>query len=450
MNSLAIYLIKSGFSLAAFYTLYWLMMRNETHFRLNRMILLFSLFSSLLIPLVSLAFFIKPEMQANLPAFVANLDEIVIGITTSPTINTAHPIDWMRWISFIYFGGVLVVLIRLVYQGIYLQVMSKLSITVRKDNFTIVFVNKDITPFAYFNKIFLPASHEGSQDLHSIIEHEKSHLRQYHFIDLFLIELLTIVQWFNPVVWLYERSLKEIHEYQADEAVLRRGHNKGVYQALLVNQALGGPVFSISNQFNQSLIKKRIMMMTKMKTPRLAQIKVLLFVPLVSLLLFAFANPEPLVQKGMEFLNTAEQSVLYVYKPAKAVKSAVLKDTIKRLAIDEIVINADKEDKPLTFVEKMPEYPGGIDSMMHFLAKNIKYPKTAFDMGISGRVILQFVINKEGKIENVKILRGIGGGCDEEALRVIKMMPNWEPGMDKGKIVSVYFTIPVVFTLKNH
>jgi TonB family protein len=143
----------------------------------------------------------------------------------------------------------------------------------------------------------------------SILAHEKSHLSQYHFVDLFLIEIVTIVQWFNPIVWLYERSLKEVHEYMADDEVLKQGVSKGNYQALLVNQALGGPVFTISHQFNQSLILKRIVMMTKMKTPQLAKIKVLLFIPLTAGLLMAFSNPEPLVNPVVEKVESLTQQI---------------------------------------------------------------------------------------------------------------------------------------------
>ena len=102
---------------------------------------------------------------------------------------------------------------------------------------------------------------------------------------------MTVLQWFNPVMWFYEKSIKEVHEYLADDAVLHSGSNQGKYQALLVNQAIGGPVFILTNQFNQSLIKKRIMMMKKMKTSQMAKFKALLILPLIAGLMLAFMNP---------------------------------------------------------------------------------------------------------------------------------------------------------------
>jgi TonB family protein len=209
----------------------------------------------------------------------------------------------------IYFIGLIIALFRLIYQSLYIHVISKMSRTITKGKHTIVLVEKDITPFAYFSKIFIPASKMEETSFESILEHEKSHLRQYHFLDLFLIEIVTIIQWFNPIVWLYERSMKEIHEFMADDEVLKQGVSRGNYQALLVNQALGGPVFTISHQFNQSLILKRIVMMTKMKSPQLAKIKVLLFIQLTAILIMAFSNPEPLVNPVVEKVQSLTQQI---------------------------------------------------------------------------------------------------------------------------------------------
>jgi periplasmic protein TonB len=117
-------------------------------------------------------------------------------------------------------------------------------------------------------------------------------------------------------------------------------------------------------------------------------------------------------------------------------------------AVVDLKITEEKQE-PLTFVEQMPEFPGGAEALLTYLAKNIKYPSIATEMGISGRVILQFVVDKYGKISNVKLVRGIGGGCDEEAIRVVKNMPSWKPGRQNGKEVPVYYTLPVVFQLKE-
>lgn len=303
MDSIVEYLIKSALALISFYLLYWMLMRRSTHFGLNRLILATSLIASLILPLIKID--LTPEVvSTNMPVMSIDLKNVV------QIVSKPEPAWGIREIVLlIYFSGLAITLFRLVYQAIYIHVITKMSRTITRGNHTIVLVDKDITPFAYFSKIFIPASKIDEASFESILAHEKSHLSQYHFIDLFIIELVTIIQWFNPIVWLYERSLKEVHEYMADDEVLKQGVPKGNYQALLVNQALGGPVFTISHQFNQSLILKRIIMMTKMKSPQLAKAKALLFIPLAAMLLMAFSNPEPIVNPVVEKVQSLTQQI---------------------------------------------------------------------------------------------------------------------------------------------
>jgi TonB family protein len=303
MDNIVEYLIKSGIALSVFYLLYWLLMRKSTHFGLNRLTLATSLIASLDLPLIQID--LTPEVvAANIPVMSMDLSTVV------QIVSKPEPFWGIREIVLlIYFAGLSITLFRLIYQSFYIHVISKMSRTITKGRHTIVLVEKDITPFAYFSKIFIPASKMEETSFESILAHEKSHLSQYHFVDLFLIEIVTIIQWFNPIIWLYERSLKEVHEYMADDEVLKQGVSRGNYQALLVNQALGGPVFTISHQFNQSLILKRIVMMTKMKTPQLAKIKVLLFIPLTAVLLMAFSNPEPIVNPVVEKVQSITQQI---------------------------------------------------------------------------------------------------------------------------------------------
>ena len=97
--------------------------------------------------------------------------------------------------------------------------------------------------------------------------------------------------------------------------------------------------------------------------------------------------------------------------------------------------------------EVMPKYPGGIQAMMRFIGENVRYPQEAIDNGIQGRVLVSFVVEKDGSVSDVKVLKGIGSGCDEEAIRVVEAMPKWEPGKDKGKTVRVKYDLPISFKL---
>ncbi len=286
------YIVKSAVSLAVFYSFYWVFLRKDTHFVLNRVILISSLILAFILPLINLNI---DQPEPVIPTLNINFDEPVGAVSA---ISPAEKAGWSTWefITLIYLAGAAFVLLRLVYQSIYMQALSRLSKSEKQSDFTLVYMKKDIIPFSYFNKIFIPESVSAENGLQSIIDHEKSHLRQMHFVDLFLVEVITIIQWFNPFAWLYERSVKEVHEYLADRSVLSRGYNQGNYQALLVNQAMGGPVFTIANQFNQSLIKKRIVMMTKMKSPRLAQLKSFLLLPVIAIILMAYNQPEKAVE----------------------------------------------------------------------------------------------------------------------------------------------------------
>jgi len=129
---------------------------------------------------------------------------------------------------------------------------------------------------------------------------------------------------------------------------------------------------------------------------------------------------------------------------AEADDNTVVQEYVPPAEDDEEV----DEQQIFTVVESMPEFPGGMGALMKYLAENIKYPDLAKESGIQGRVFINFVVEPDGSISNVKVLRGIGGGCDEEAVRVVKSMPNWKPGKQRGKPVRVSYNLPVKFTLQ--
>jgi hypothetical protein len=157
----------------------------------------------------------------------------------------------------------------------------------------LVYIEEDTAPFSFFNYFFLNKSHISQHDLLRIIDHELVHINQHHTIDLIVIELLMIVQWFNPFVRPYKKSLKETHEYLADNQVIAQGCSRAKYQLLIFEQHVGMNLFEFVNNFNHSLIKRRITMMTKGKSKSWAKSKFLLLVPVICFLVLAFANPKP-------------------------------------------------------------------------------------------------------------------------------------------------------------
>ena len=213
------------------------------------------------------------------------------------------------------------------------------------------------------------------------------------------------------------------------------------YQRMILDESMGVRVNDLTNQFNVSLLKKRIIMMTKSKSKPWAKGKIVLALPvLAGLTLFltvnAFSTADSASGGVMTNLNTLT---------AKPVAMAPLQQ--KQEKSETRVVPADPAKQTQKTIEKMPVFPGGDEARSKFFAQNVKYPEAAIKNGTQGTVFVSFIIRKDGSVENAKVMRGIGSGCDEEALRVVRMMPKWTPGMDKGKAVDVDFAMPVKFAL---
>jgi TonB family protein len=529
MNNLVEYAIKSGISLTVLYLFYWLMLRRDTHFRINRLVLMGSVFVSMILPLVASGIFKAPQVQDILPSLSISIaspsaqpgihggsmqivDEVIISGEKASLFSNLN--IW-KILTLIYISGAFIVIARLIYQAIFLHAIARLSDKINYNGYTIVSMTTDMVPFSYFNRIFISASKMDKSSFDSIIAHEQSHLSQGHFIDLFIIEIISALQWFNPVIWLFERSIKEVHEYLADEAVLETGQQQGRYQALLVNQAFGGPVFILTNQFNQSLIKKRIMMMKNKKTSRGAKLKPLLIVPLIAGLLLAFANPPMISQtdgnqitikgnvsdrfsgraiaganlmiKGTTIgtitdlqgnyqliVNSADDALIVTVAGYRTQVIPVGKNSKINVQLEQdiVAIDFNKEnqfvlrDKPANkgkdeiegkqgstgsfiFVEEMPAYPGGTLALNKFILENIKYPTDAKKAGLEGTVLVSYIIDSDGELKSIQVIRGLGPEMDNEALRVTKMIKGWKPANQGGRPIATLVTMPVEFKLAN-
>lgn len=260
---------------------------------------------------------------------------------------------------------------------------------------------------------------------------------------MILIEPASILQWFNPIIWLTSREIKSIHEYLADEGVLQNGISRSTYQQMILNESMGIQVNNLTNNFNVSLLKKRITMMTKPKSKKWAKSKALIALPVLLGLLFVLTAG---TYSKSDMLKVADG---LVYSPVKLLSDSdpVIQEKMKKEKQAEIT-QQDKDNKVYKTVEKPPSYPGGEQEMIKFLMENIKYPEAAIKDTVQGKVFVAFIIRADGSVTDVKILRGIGSGCDEEAWRVVKMMPKWEPGLEKGKPVNVEFALPIKFALE--
>jgi len=406
MDKVINYIFESGFSLAVLTTIYILFLRKETFFKQNRIFLLGSILFSVIIPLVKLPAItsIGPVM---LPEVTVSPYKSILKIMSfygrpdGPDFNAIAGI--INVLIYTYLAGVIYFSLRFLYRILRIMLLVKRNEVKEGNGYKLVLIDGYFSPFSFLNYVFVSRSGEKNDDYDKMILHELEHVKQGHTVDILLLEALTVFHWFNPFVWLLKRVVRENHEFLADTGVLSKGVNRVWYKQLLLNQYVGQQ-YIISNSFNYSLIKKRIKMMSKIRSSKLAGIKYLLGFIFATALLIAF---------GCEQNNSLPE-----------------------------------EKKPLFFiVEQMPEYPGGEQALHDFIASTVKYPDEANEKGIEGRVYVSFTISDKGKVTDAKIARGVDPLLDKEALRVIKSMPDWKPGMQRGIPVNVQFTVPINFSL---
>ena len=284
MSPVIRYLLESGLCLVVFYGVYWLFLRRETYFLLNRAYLLASLLLSFVIP----AFHV-PSPFLTVPMSPAPLGpETAVAL---PALSTGA----VDIIVLIYAAGALVFLARFGFQLIRLFRAVRTHDRSDVDGMTFISVDQDFAPFSFLNFIFINDREFSPGNLRHILAHERAHIRQGHSLDILLVELASIVQWFNPIVRPYKRSIQETHEFLADGEVIAQGFNSARYQLVMLEQQVGSRLLELSNSFKQSQIKRRIVMMTQIRSKGAAKLKLLLLIPLAALLVLALAQPRPIV-----------------------------------------------------------------------------------------------------------------------------------------------------------
>jgi TonB family protein len=292
MGEQLLYFVKSGIAMALFYGVFRIFLEKDTNHGLNRYYLVGTMLLSLVLPVLPVERLWFLDHPISMPVFISlddqGITEPVIGIHPKSTSAGWH-LTGMVLVRITYISGMVILITTLLVQASRLLFIRKMG-KAKYGSLKILFVEKDILPFSMFNRVFLSEERRHDPNINTILDHEYAHYRFLHCIDLILFEFITIFQWFNPIIWLYVRSLREIHEYQADAAVLRAGEGTGTYQALLVNQLTGTEVFRLANGFSKSLTKKRMIMMTKIRSKKGAWLKALLAMPALAILLVAFAS----------------------------------------------------------------------------------------------------------------------------------------------------------------
>ena len=453
---MAIYLIKINVALMLLYGFYRLTVSRDTFFGLRRLTLWLIYAVALMVPALNLEYWVRdtPTMASMANVYADTFYPVVVVKAQAPSIT------WMDMLLGIYWAGVAVLSLRLVWQLFSIIRLAVISRKQEVEGITVHLLRGEGSPFSFFRWVFMyPSILEGKQ-LHEVMVHECTHVSGLHSLDTLFSELFSIACWFNPFAWLMKQEVRMNLEYLADESVLSDGNVRKSYQYHLLGLAYRQPKDStkIANNFNLLPLKKGIKMMNKRRTSEIGKAKYLLFAPLAGALLMV-SNIESVAreigeqvpevaevqQKADQALN-ADVAVANPMAKAEEAKAAELAKAEAK-ASDATAPADTTKNVVYDVTETMPQFPGGQGVMMKYLAANIKYPASAVKAKKQGRVIVAFVIQKDGSVTNARIVRSVDPELDAEALRIVKAMPNWTPGTQDGKPVDVNYTIPVVFSL---
>lgn len=425
------YLITSGLLLSVFYAFFMLLMRKTTFFTFNRFSLMAGSLLCLALPLIHWDFS-GTAVSNVIPTLT--LPQAVVS-AEGGTLNAADKgISWLGVVSGIYFLGAFVVLIMNILSVIQTSRMIASGEHIQKEGFKVTIVDAPVASFSFLGHIVI--SREDFTATPVILTHEMSHVRKHHSVDVLLFSVVTVLHWFNPLVWLARAELKMLHEYEADESVIGQGVNAADYQLLLVRKAVGEHRFRLANGFNHTKLSNRITMMMSEKTNGWIRLSYVACVPLLACMLcFCTSNKQTpeMTERTEDALDAEPQDINEV------------------VAIGVTDSTTAEEDEPVPFrsAEVKPMFQGGdANNFSKWINEHLIYPQDAKDAGKQGRVVLQFTVNKVGRMENIRVLRGCYQSLDEEALRVVKASPEWKPGMMDGKAVSVTYTFPIVFKLR--
>ena len=424
------YFLKVNIAIVLFYAFYRLFFYKDTFFGWRRTALLCFFALSAAYPLLNIQNWIAgQEPMAAMADLYANV--LLPEFTLTPQAETA--ISWkssiLNYMSIVYWGMVAILFARFLMQlAAIIRLAYRCKVT-QINGCTIHLLTRPGGPFSFFRYIFIhPASH-SEEEMSEILAHEQTHARQWHSFDVIVSELVCIFCWFNPFAWLMKREIRTNLEYMADARVLETGYDSKTYQYHLLGLSHHKVATTIYNSFNVLPLKKRIKMMNKKRTKEIGRTKYLMFLPLAALLMIV-SNIETVARTTEKIAadvieNIAPQLERVVPSPQD---TAVINNTIFEV------------------VEKMPKFPGGMEACIKFLSDNIQYPEEAKKAKTEGRVVLQYVVNQDGSISDIKVIRKVSPALDAEAIRVVKSMPKWEPGMQRGMAVRVKYTIPIMFS----
>jgi TonB family protein len=484
MNTYLNYLIEANLGLLVLYGLYLILLKNENQFSFKRIYLLGSLVSSLVFPLINI-----PNQEVQLIPSLSNfsstlfLPEITVFANAPVTEAAPTSISVWQWIVYIYLTGIALFSVLLIVRVTSLVTLFLSSKKFKWKKYTVAELENGHGSFSFFNLIFLGKSTELSEkEKTEVLTHEEVHAQKLHSLDIVLVNVVGIVFWFNPVLLFYRNSLVQVHEFEADARSVE-GRDVDMYCSLLAKVALQSNGYTLANHFTNSFTLKRIAMMKTIRK-KIQQWKVASASITVLLFFFVVACQDQIVtelsestiSQVSEYPAEVKISIAELEKKYPGTKFTYVEgseDEVRKVFMDHpdqkhMIMNSfDFPDRKMTgvltvdiskynlkdandvytIVEEIASPANEFKVFYEELSMQIKYPEQARKMGVEGKVFIEFVVNADGSLSDFVVLKGIGAGCDAEAIRVISQSKNWNPGKQRGQAVKQRMVLPVIFAL---
>ena len=480
---MTMYLLKLNLALIVLFGFYKLMFSGDTFFSWRRATLIGMYLVAMLVPGLNCSYWINKSVGM---VSMANEYAAIVLPAVTVTPGGGGSIGWETTAMTIYTMVACLLLLRFFWQLVSIVRLRNKCRTTDINGTKMYLLESDEGPFSFFNWIFINPTKHNRQETDEIMTHELAHCRQLHSVDILFTELFAIVFWANPFVWLLKREVRLNLEYLADNNVLAGGTDSKKYQYHLLGLAYRKNVATISNNFNVLPLKKRIKMMNKKRTKRIAKVKYALYIPLAAALLVVsnietvardianVAKAMPMAkasvkQEKMVDLSFSNKATVAVEsrKNVQSTEAIERKDNkmevqaanrnseMSAQKVEETTEVANEESaekgpkkspkKVYEYIENMPTFNGNLNQ---WLLLNMKYPVEAMNKKEQGKVIVQFIVSENGEVSEPKIIRSVSPALDKEACRVVLAMPKWNPGKLKGKPVAVRYMLPITFRLQ--
>ena len=441
---------KVALALLVFYLFYRFLLKKETFHRFNRVVLVGTAVLSFLLPLCIITIH-KPIEVAPVvpePAIVATevpAQELV------PLVEPAVP-WWPTALTLLFWAGVAFVLARVTLSILSIvRIIRRGRLVREEDGCKIIVTERDIDPFSWMKYIVLSGK-DWEAPHESILAHEKAHIGLGHSLEVLLVDILSALQWFNPAIWMLRADLQELHEYEADDAVLRAGTNIKEYQYLLIRKAVSKSGYSVANSFNHSILKNRITMMSKSKSPLSRGLRVLYLIPLTCIGLgmqarTIYVAPDKDNEKILsERLSGTARTGVFQKNQAVLPEIVVVKYADASVKPEDINHGASLEDLQISDVLEADTAPVCSENFAMWLNTKLFYPQGCLH---DGTVLVRFTVNKNGKVSDVNVMNGICEELDNAVVKLIEKSPVWTPATRKGKKVAVQLVQPVIFAIRT-